>query len=147
MDEIEEIISEISKAGKLVFPEAVRELSEEVRSHKRIFSYATGRSGLEIKAFAMRMMQLGFVSYVVGETTTPSLGPGDLLVLASASGETESVVSAARSAAKQGVDLFVISSQETSSLSAIKKPDVLIRSGTKLATSDASVQPLGSLFE
>ena len=36
---------------------------------------------------------------------------------------------------------------ETSSLSAIKKPDVLIRSGTKLATSDASVQPLGSLFE
>ena len=47
-----------------------------------------GRSGLVGKAFAMRLMHLGFSVYVVGETITPRLQPQDLLIVISGSGET-----------------------------------------------------------
>ena len=147
MSEIDVVIAELTRAGQSMTPGSVEALSEAVRSHSRVFSYATGRSGLMIKSFAMRLMQLGFVSFVVGETTTPSLSAGDLLVVASASGETESVVSAARLSKKVGADLFVISSLESSSLAEVWAPDAIIRSGTKYATSAVSIQPLGSLFE
>jgi Predicted sugar phosphate isomerase involved in capsule formation len=42
-----------------------------------------GRSGLVAKAFAMRLMHLGMISYVVGETITPALQTGDLIVVLS----------------------------------------------------------------
>lgn len=100
-----------------------------------------------LKAFAMRLMQIGLNSYVVGETTTPSVEKGDLLVIASASGETGSVVMTAQSAVKQGVDLVVISFNLESSLGKIQKPDITIESATKFSNSEASIQPLGSLFE
>ena len=100
-----------------------------------------------LKAFAMRLMQLGYDAYVVGETTTPSVQNGDLLILASASGETASVVLIAESALKQGVDLFVVSSTPDSRLGTLHAPDIIIKSGTKFSSSQASAQPLGSLFE
>jgi 6-phospho-3-hexuloisomerase len=43
-----------------------------------------------LKSFVMRLMHMGRESYVVGETITPNYGPGDLLVVGSASGETSS---------------------------------------------------------
>ena len=46
----------------------------------------------------MRLMQMGYISYVVGETITPALKEGDLLIVASASGETNSVCQAVKSA-------------------------------------------------
>lgn len=73
-----------------------------------------------LKAFAMRLMQIGLNSYVVGETTTPSVQKGDLLIVASASGETGSVCMTAESAVKQGVDLIVISSAPESTLGKIQ---------------------------
>ena len=53
---------------------------------KRIIVCGTGRSGLMLKSFAMRLMQIGYISYVVGETITPAIKEGDLLIVASASG-------------------------------------------------------------
>ena len=115
--------------------------------HPRVFVYGTGRSGLMLKAFAMRLMQMGLTSYVVGETTTPSIKPGDLLVVASASGETGSVLLTARSASKQGADLLVITASPESSLAQVQSPSLVIEAGTKSCESAASIQPLGSLFE
>lgn len=123
------------------------EMFKKIKEHKRIFVYGTGRSGLMLKAFAMRLMQIGLNSYVVGETTTPSVQEGDLLIVASASGETGSVCMTAESAVKQGVDLIVISSAPESTLGKIHAPDIEIEAATKFATSKVSVQPLGSLFE
>ncbi len=46
------------------------------------------RSGLMMRVFAMRLMHMGFESHVVGETLTPAVEKGDLLVIGSGSGET-----------------------------------------------------------
>ena len=137
------IIEELDRSSKTIAPEKLQEVIKKIKEHKRIFVYGTGRSGLMLKAFAMRLMQIGLNSYVVGETTTPSVQEGDLLIVASASGETGSVCMTAESAVKQGVDLIVISSAPESTLGKIQKPDIEIEAATKFATSKVSVQPLG----
>jgi 6-phospho-3-hexuloisomerase len=59
---------------------------------KRIYIAGAGRSGFIARAFAMRLLHLGFDVYVVGETITPALQPDDTLVVFSGSGETQSMV-------------------------------------------------------
>lgn len=141
------IIEELDRSSKNIAPEKIQEMIKKIKDHKRIFVYGTGRSGLMLKAFAMRLMQIGLNAYVVGETTTPSVHEGDLLIVASASGETGSVCMTVESAVKQGVDLIVICSVPESTLGKIQAPDIEIEAATKFATSKVSVQPLGSLFE
>ena len=141
------IVEKLDRSTKTIAPEKLQEVIKKIKEHKRIFVYGTGRSGLMLKAFAMRLMQIGLDSYVVGETTTPSVQKGDLLIVASASGETGSVCMTAESAVKQGVDLVVISSAPESTLGKIQAPDIELEAATKFATSKVSVQPLGSLFE
>ena len=54
----------------------------------RIFVYGAGRSGLVAKAFAIRLVHLGFQTFVIGETITAPVQKGDLVVIVSGSGET-----------------------------------------------------------
>lgn len=62
---------------------------EEIRNSDRIFVVGTGRSELVGKAFAMRLMHLGFNVHVVGEVTTPAIRDKDCLIAISGSGETK----------------------------------------------------------
>ena len=144
---MEMILEELRQSSQTIPEENIKKFIQKIEGHQRIFVYGTGRSGLMLKAFAMRLMQIGLESYVVGETTTPSVHEGDLLIVASASGETGSVCMTAESAAKQGVDLIVISSDPQSTLGKIQTPDIVIESATKFEESSVSIQPLGSLFE
>jgi 6-phospho-3-hexuloisomerase len=65
---------------------------DAILAAERIYVTGAGRSGLVARAFAMRLMHLGMEAYVVGETITPALRKGDLLVAFSGSGETHSIV-------------------------------------------------------
>ena len=141
------IINELNQSVKTLSDDDIIDLIQKIQQHKRIFVYGTGRSGLMLKAFAMRLMQLGLNSFVVGETTTPSVQKGDLLILASASGETESVNIMAKSARNKGIDLAIICASDTSTLAKLQTPNILLQSGTKFNQSPVSQQPLGSLFE
>ncbi len=145
--ETKTIIQELDRSANGVSEAELDALIEKLHAYKRIFVYGTGRSGLMLKAFAMRLMQMGLTSYVVGETTTPSIEKEDLLIVASASGETGSVCMTAQSALKQNAGLAIITSAPNSTLGKLQKPDVVIEAATKFSTSQASVQPLGSLFE
>lgn len=141
------IVDELDTASEKISDASLENIIEKLRSHPRIFVYGTGRSGLMLKAFAMRLMQIGLNAYVVSETTTPSIAAGDLLVVASASGTTASVCMTAESAKAQGADLLVLTADPEAQLAAIAAPDIVIPSATKFSTSAVSVQPLGSLFE
>lgn len=145
--ELLDINVELKNASEQIAEEQIDQFIDAVRSHSRIFVYGTGRSGLMLKALAMRLMQIGCQSYVVGETTTPSVGRGDLLIVASASGETQSVCSAADDGVRQGADVLVVTGSKESTLSRKHKPLIRIEAATKFSESKASIQPLGSLFE
>ena len=54
----------------------------------KILLIGSGRSGFVGRAFALRLMHLGFNVYVSGETITPALTVDDLVVALSGSGTT-----------------------------------------------------------
>ena len=80
------ILQELKQTAESIPADAIRRCADKIAAHERIFVYGAGRSGLMLKALAMRLMQLGKTVYVVGETITPSIQKGDLLIVASASG-------------------------------------------------------------
>ncbi len=118
-----------------------------IHAHPRIFVYGAGRSGLMLKALAMRLAQAGRMVYVVGETVTPAIGENDLLILASASGNTASVCRYATIAKAAGADLLILTASPESELTGIAgKTDVCFRTPTK----EDGVNPvslMGTLFE
>lgn len=145
--ELNSILDELNRASTAVTKPQIAAVVNSVKSANRIFVYGTGRSGLMLKAFAMRLMQLGFHPYVVGETITPSIETGDLLIVASASGKTQSVLSAVKNAKKAGAAVLSITADSKSVLAELQPPVIVIDAATKYAVSMTSVQPLGSLFE
>ncbi len=124
----------------------------------RVFVYGAGRSGLVAKAFAMRLMHLGFSVYVIGEIITPGIKKGDLLITISGSGETTSVVAAGRIAKKAGAKLVLVTTYPDSTLGRLADLCVVIKGRTKLEGErdfllrqikgeHYSIAPLGTLFE
>lgn len=56
-----------------------------IMASRAVFIVGTGRSELVGKAFAMRLMHLGFTVYAVGDVTTPAISAEDCLVAISGS--------------------------------------------------------------
>lgn len=122
-----------------------------IKEKKRIFVAGAGRSLLMLKAFAMRLMHVGFEVYIVGEVTTPAFLAEDLLVIATGSGETQSLVSIAEKAKSYGGTVAVLTIFEDSSIGKIADVAVKIPAFTdKLPVSEVNkkgILPGGSMFE
>jgi 6-phospho-3-hexuloisomerase len=126
----------------------VAEIIPFIQSAERIFIIGAGRTGLALKAAAMRLMHLGFTVYVTGEIVTPAIKQGDLLIAASGSGTTGSIVSAAEKAVKAGAKVVAISTTEKSPLAALSDHVTVIPAAQKQDHGSAiSQQYAGSLFE
>lgn len=69
---------------------------DKISAAPRIFVFGSGRSGLVGRFFAMRLMHLGCLVFIVGDTTTPAIKSGDLLICISGSGKTPTVVNMAK---------------------------------------------------
>ncbi len=143
-----QIVEELRKTLSGVDAAAVEALIVRIVKAKRIFTAAAGRSSLAVKAFAMRLMHLGLEVYVMGETVTPAIAEGDLLLIGSGSGETGSLVTAAKRAKGFGAQLALITIVPQSSIGSIADEVVCICAPTSKAdTGFASIQPGGSCFE
>lgn len=142
------IQDEIQRTGAGVDPAQVAALAAELKAADRIFVTGAGRSGLVLKMAAMRLMHLGLTVHVVGETTAPAIRAGDLLLAASGSGTTPSVVKAAETAASQGARVAAYSTNTTSPLAAVADVVAVIPAARKTDHGSAvSRQYSGSLFE
>jgi 6-phospho-3-hexuloisomerase len=86
---------------------------------KRIYVAGAGRSGLIARAFAMRLLHLGFDVYVVGETVTPALHRGDTLVIFSGSGETHTMATFSKTVKDLGGYFCLITASADSTMSRI----------------------------
>lgn len=114
----------------------------------RIYVVGKGRSGLVMEMFAMRLMQMGLTSFVVGDSTTPAIQMGDLLVAGSGSGETAGVLSAAQKALEVGGRVVAITSRPASSLGQMADRYIIIPGETtKINLQQESKIPLGSVLE
>lgn len=124
------------------------ELSGYLRSAARVFVAGAGRSGMVLRMAAMRLMHLGLTVHVAGETTTPAIRSGDLLLVASGSGTTSGVVKSGETAKRAGAQVAVVTTDAQSPLAALADVLVVIPAARKTDhESSASLQYSGSLFE
>ncbi len=125
---------------------------------RRILIIGTGRSGLVGRSFAMRLMHLGFDVNVLGETITPAIGKGDIVVAISGSGATALPVTSARIAKRVGAFIVAVTTRPSSPLGRISNQIVHIKAKSKAAREKdfflrqivgehEPLAPLGTLFE
>lgn len=139
--EIAEVAAQIDARQLAVF-------ASEIRSADRVFVAGAGRSGLVLRMAAMRLMHLGLTVHVAGDTTTPAISSGDLLLVASGSGTTQGVVRAAEAAAKAGARVAALTTDPGSPLADLADAVVIIPAPQKTDHGTAaSRQYSGSLFE
>lgn len=144
-----EILKELEKTLANVEKEDADLFVEMLQQANRIFCDGLGRSGLCCKGFAMRLMHLGMVSYFVGETVTPSIQKGDLLLICSGSGESAALISHGKKAKEKGAKLAAITGNRGSTLGKLADVCICIASPRKDETGawTNSLFPMGSLFE
>ncbi|WP_426670043.1 6-phospho-3-hexuloisomerase [Mucilaginibacter sp. McL0603] len=123
-------------------------LIKSIWQAKSIFLIASGRSGFSMRSAAMRLMHLGFSAYFVGDTTTPAIQSGDLLLAASGSGTTGTIVRAAEKAKQAGAKVIAITAGSTSTLVELSDHHIQVPAAEKQDHGGSkSKQYAGSLFE
>lgn len=146
----EEIFRELDKTLANISGEQGDILVDLILASKRIFTAGAGRSGLAVRAFAMRLMHMGFEAYVAGETITPGITSEDLLIIGSGSGSTGSLCVMAEKAKSFGTRIGLITIRNDSPIAALSDAIITIPAPTPKIDGDTgfkSIQPMGSLFE
>lgn len=149
-DTANSILDELRGALGRVDDDDAKALARAIADSPRLFVAGAGRSGLLLRCAAMRLMHLGKTVHVVGDTLTPSLAAGDLLLVASGSGETGGLVAVAAKARDLGARIAVVTANPASRLAALADILTPIDAPTPkapVAGAAPSVQPMGSLFE
>jgi 6-phospho-3-hexuloisomerase len=157
-----EIAEFATKASQLINVSQIDRMAEvlvDVYHRKgKVLVMGAGRSGLVGKAFAMRLLHLGFNSYVLGETIVPSISRGDVAVAISGSGRTGLIVEAADAAKKVGAYVIAITTYPESPLGQLADLVVMVPGRSKVSKMDdyfarqilglhEPLAPLGTLFE
>lgn len=142
------ILGELAHTASGIDFGQVSGLADRIMAADRVFLAGAGRSGLVLRMAAMRLMHLGKTVHVAGDTTTPAITAGDLLVVASGSGTTAGVVKGAQTALSAGAEVAAITTNSRSPLAGIASAVVVIPAAQKTDHgSDVSGQYSGSLFE
>lgn len=116
-----------------------------VEGAKRVFITGAGRSGLVSRFFAMRLVHSGFQVYMVGEIVTPSIQAGDLFIVISGSGETETLLPLLKKAKSQGAKIAVISMKSVSTMASMA--DLVVAVGNADLFAKTQGMPMGTTFE
>lgn len=156
---MELIADNLNEVIKVLDREAIKGMLQEILGGERVFVMGAGRSGLVAKAFAMRLMHLGFTVYVVGETTTPAVRPQDVVIAISGSGETRSIADLGKIVKDIGSTLITVTSKKESTLGRISDIVMILPSKTKndhdaggyleknMRGDYRNLPPLGTAFE
>lgn len=142
-DQLNIVQEELTAALSVVKDEAMTAFRREILGAERVFVAGKGRSGLQMRGFAMRLMHLGLQVHVVDDVTTPSIHASDLLIIGSGSGRTPSLVGYAERAKKQQSRLVLLTIAEQSPIG--DHADRIIRIAANVQVS--RVLPMRSGFE
>jgi 6-phospho-3-hexuloisomerase len=112
---------------------------------RKIFIYGVGRSGLIAKAFAIRLVQMGLEVYFIGETITPIVEEGHVVVIVSYTGETMSATQTANIVRRVGAKVVSITANNHSKLAAAS--NLVIEIHPPKDDERKRLAPLGTVFE
>lgn len=146
---IQLILQEIGTVLQKIDDTEVQQFIQEIGEAQKIVSTGAGRVGMAVRGFTMRLGHLGLSAHMVGDTTVPSVGKGDLLLVASGSGETQTIVDLVSIARKNGCRIALITGNPDSRMG--QMADVIVQllapSKTKSIQGFTSRQPMTTLNE
>lgn len=143
------VLGEIQEALGAADVDAMERLAEDICNSERVFLTGTGRVLMSMSAFCKRLTHLGICAHCVGDVTEPALAPGNLLVVASGSGESIVPIAIAKKAKELGARVVHIGSNMEGSIGQYCDYMVRIPVKTRLNRPDeiGSKQIMTSLFE
>ena len=146
---INTILSEIQIVLAKVDDQQVDQLITEILNSKKIVVCGAGRVGMAIRGFGMRLGHLGLNAYTLGDSTVPGISKDDLLIVASGSGETQTIFDLVAIASKNNCRIATITGNIESRIGKLSHTVVKITapSKTKAVENFISIQPMTTLNE
>jgi 6-phospho-3-hexuloisomerase len=145
-----QILAEIEMALRAVPPVRLVALCDLLKAASTVYVAGKGRVGLQMRAFAMRVMHLGLPVHMVGETTVPAIRANDLLIIGSLYGRLPALLGYCTTAKAVSARLVVITAATTP-----LSDDAVLTVHLGAPPNDqqgvvhpvASIQPMASVFE
>lgn len=145
-----DILEELKENAGQVDEKEIEEVTACILKAERVFVAGAGRSGFAARAFANRLMHLGLTVFFTGEPTTPAIRKGDLLVIGSGSGETESLVVMAQKAKRLGAAVATVTIHPEATIGKLSESCIVLPGATpksNLQNTCKTVQIMGNAFE
>ena len=101
LDEMRTVLDKVSTTE-------LSQLCTVIGDSQCIVLHGVGREGLMMKALAMRLYHLGLNAHVLGDMTTPPLGPGDLFIVSAGPGYFSSIAALCQTAQNAGARVACI---------------------------------------
>lgn len=148
-ENIKAILSEITSVLERVQDDQIQKFIHEVISAKTIVVHGAGRVGYAIRGFGMRLGHLGFQAYTLGDSVVPAIKNGDLLIIASGSGETQTVYDIASIGKKNNAKIAVITGNPESRIGQLADCMIVMKAPSKTNEVQGikSIQPMSTLNE
>ena len=148
-EKINLILKEIASVLSHVSQKDSDELINTILTSKKIVVCGAGRVGMAIRGFGMRLGHFGLNAFTIGDSTVPSIGKGDLLIVASGSGETQTIYDLVTIASKNGATIAAVTANPESRIAKLSNVKVIINapSKTKAVEGIVSMQPMTTLNE
>jgi len=134
------VLDEIASAVDALDERAAEEMATRIVAARSVFCTAQGRSGLVLRAMAIRLLHIGIDVKVAGEASTPAIGSRDLLIAVSASGRTPTTLEHLAASRRVGAATALITASEDA-----RDADLVLV--VPVRTRLTTVQHAGSLFE
>ena len=154
------IVEEISDIISKVSLKQTDTLINQILTSNRIFLIAIGRVNLSLQCFGKRLAHLGLKIELVGSLTEKPASKGDLLIVASGSGESIVPLENTKKAKKIGCKILHITSAKKSSIRKLANYVVELNTPTKkikikmkeslsdsISKTKTSIQPMSTLFD
>ncbi len=139
-------IQDATRAALDIPDDVIERLLDVMQPASRIFTYGRGRSGNVAKAFAVRLMHLGYSTYVIGETITAPVQKDDVVICISGSGTTYPVVMTAELGRRQGAKVVAVTANADSEVANLAHVVVPIMPPEGNGSRERYA-PLGTIFE
>ena len=139
------ILEEVRRTIEKVDEPLIDEIVTTLAAAPKIFIYGVGRSGLVGEAFAARLVQIGLNVHFVGDTTTPIVEKGHVVLIISNTGETMSAVQTANIVRRLGAVVISVTGSAHSKLGIASNMVMeLVQPRDERKKKNA---PLGTIFE
>jgi len=139
------VLADVAQAVAGVDATRAAALADAIARDRRVFLIGTGRSGAMLHAMSIRLGHLGIDAHLASAADYPSLGNGDLVLIASGSGTTPVPLVRAQTAAEAGATLVVLTAAPSSPIAQLA--GTVLHIPAPVTPTDPSPHTLRSLFE